>query len=142
MLNDDWVSHPTWASEDGGFITHKKNAFEEALYRVEEERYEFALNIESLRNTIRSFEQVALQMGQLTEEEQRNATLPPNLVNGGSRSIWQRVIKKVYEQERGKEIIANVLTHPSATIPLVLRRLKQKVEEWSRHEVNDFLHFL
>lgn len=38
VLNDKWVSHPTWASEEAGFVSHKKNQFEEALHKCEEER--------------------------------------------------------------------------------------------------------
>jgi paired amphipathic helix protein Sin3a len=38
VLNDEYVSHPTWASEDGGFIASKKNHHEEALHILEEER--------------------------------------------------------------------------------------------------------
>lgn len=38
VLNDQWVSHPTWASEEAGFVSHKKNQFEEALHKCEEER--------------------------------------------------------------------------------------------------------
>jgi histone deacetylase complex regulatory component SIN3 len=38
VLNDEYVSHPTWASEDGGFIASKKNHYEEALHILEEER--------------------------------------------------------------------------------------------------------
>lgn len=39
VLNDEWVSHPTWASEDAGFVSHKKNQYEEALHKCEEERF-------------------------------------------------------------------------------------------------------
>jgi paired amphipathic helix protein Sin3a len=38
VLNDSYISHPTWASEDTGFVAAKKNQYEEALHRVEEER--------------------------------------------------------------------------------------------------------
>lgn len=38
VLNDKYMSHPTWASEDSGYVASKKNQYEEALHRVEEER--------------------------------------------------------------------------------------------------------
>lgn len=38
VLNDEYVSHPIWASEDSGFVASKKNQYEEALHRCEEER--------------------------------------------------------------------------------------------------------
>ena len=40
VLNDEWISQPTFASEDAGFVAHKKNLYEEALHRSEEERSE------------------------------------------------------------------------------------------------------
>lgn len=38
VLNDTYISHPTWASEDTNSVASKKNQYEEALHRVEEER--------------------------------------------------------------------------------------------------------
>lgn len=52
VLNDKWVSHPTWASEEAGFMTHKKNSFEDTLHKSEEERHEFQVHIEALTRTI------------------------------------------------------------------------------------------
>ena len=52
VLNDEFVSHPTWASEDSGFVAHKKNLFEEALYKCEEERYEYDIYVEANLHTI------------------------------------------------------------------------------------------
>jgi len=135
VLNDDWVSHPTWASEDGGFIAHKKNTHEEALYRCEEERYEFDLNIESTKSVIAALETVQYTLSQLTAEEGRRFKLPITLVPGGSAVIYQRVIKKIYDKERGLEVIESLLNHPAVAVPLVLKRLKQKDEEWRRDQV-------
>lgn len=33
VLNDTWVSFPTWASEDSTFVTSRKTQFEEIIYR-------------------------------------------------------------------------------------------------------------
>ena len=41
VLNNEWVSHPAWATEEAGFIAHKKNSFEEVLHKCEEERHEY-----------------------------------------------------------------------------------------------------
>src|SRR5229473_2159279 len=32
VLNDEWVSHPSFSSEDSVFMAHKKNLYEEALH--------------------------------------------------------------------------------------------------------------
>lgn len=34
VLNDKWVSFPTWASEDSTFVTSRKTQFEETIYRL------------------------------------------------------------------------------------------------------------
>lgn len=39
VLNDTWVSFPTW-SEDSTFVTSRKTQFEELIYRCEDERFE------------------------------------------------------------------------------------------------------
>ena len=39
MLNDTWVSFPSW-SEDSTFVSSRKTQFEEHIYRCEDERFE------------------------------------------------------------------------------------------------------
>lgn len=58
VMNDRWVSHPIFNSEDSGFQTHKKNQHEEALHKIEEERFEFDINIEANLHSIQLLENV------------------------------------------------------------------------------------
>ena len=44
MLNDTWVSFPSW-SEDSNFVTSKKNTYEEYIYRSEDERFQVLYSI-------------------------------------------------------------------------------------------------
>ena len=62
VLNDEWASHPTWASEDSGFVAHRKNTFEEGLHRIEEERHDYDFNIEACSRTIQQLEPIANQI--------------------------------------------------------------------------------
>ena len=39
VLNDNWVSFPTW-SEDSSFVTSRKTQYEENIYKCEDERFE------------------------------------------------------------------------------------------------------
>ena len=39
VLNDTWVSFPSW-SEESTFVTSRKTQFEESIYRCEDERFE------------------------------------------------------------------------------------------------------
>ena len=132
-LNDDWISHPVYVSETG-FVSHKKNVYEEALYKCEEERYEFDRNIESNLYTIALLEPIAKRVMLMNAQDRSNFKLEVGL--GGQSKIYQRVIVKIYDKERGQEVIDALHDHPATALPIVLKRLKQKDEEWKRAQVN------
>ncbi|KAI9680103.1 MAG: Transcriptional regulatory protein sin3 [Caeruleum heppii] len=129
VLNDEWASHPTWASEDSGFVAHRKNMFEEALHRIEEERHDYDYNIEANARTIQLLEPIAQQIALMSEEERNHFTLPPS-IGGQSTAIYKRVIKKLYDKEFGPRIVEDLYARPCAVIPVLLARLKQKDEQW------------
>jgi paired amphipathic helix protein Sin3a len=129
VLNDEWASHPTWASEDSGFIAHKKNVHEEGLHRIEEERHDYDFNIESCSRTIQLLEPLAQSLRRLTESEQLAFKLPPGL-GGQSETIYRRVIMKLYGREKGQEVISQLHLRPYQVIPVLLNRLKERLETW------------
>ncbi|KAJ5875260.1 uncharacterized protein N7473_012607 [Penicillium subrubescens] len=129
VLNDEWASHPTWASEDSGFVAHRKNQFEDALHRIEEDRHDYDHHIEACTRTIQLIEPICQQFLHMSEAERANFKLPPGL-GGQSEAIYQRVIKKVYDRQRGEKIIRDMFERPCQVLPIVLYRLKQKLEEW------------
>lgn len=131
VLNDAWVSHPTWASEGESFNPHKKNVYEDALYRSEEERHEYDYHIEANLRTIALLEPIAARIAIMDPEERASFRLKPGL-GGQSKSIYQRIIKKVYGRNHGVEVIAALHDNPCVAVPVVLARLKQKDEEWKR----------
>jgi paired amphipathic helix protein Sin3a len=67
----------------------------------------------------------------MSNEDKMNFKLPPGL-GGPSKTIYQRIIKKVYGRERGLEIIELLHENPAQVVPIVLKRLRQKDEEWKR----------
>jgi paired amphipathic helix protein Sin3a len=136
VLNDKYASHPTWKSEKSGFIASKKNLFEEALNRVEEERYEYDINIETNFNTISLLEPIAKKIASMTKEERNNFKLSPGL-GGPSKAIYQRILKKIYGKENGLAVVEKLHSHPAQVVPIVLKRLKQKDIEWKRSQVNE-----
>ncbi|KAF8204474.1 hypothetical protein K438DRAFT_1905542 [Mycena galopus ATCC 62051] len=131
VLNDEWVSHPTWASEDAGFVSHKKNSFEEALHKSEEERHEYHVQIAALTRTIAHFEPLALRIEEMSTEERATFRLKPDF-GGSGKCIYHRILKKVYGREGGLEIIQALQDAPVVAVPVVLTRLKQKDDEWRR----------
>ncbi|KAJ7127188.1 hypothetical protein C8R44DRAFT_733814 [Mycena epipterygia] len=131
VLNDEWVSHPTWSSDDAGFITPRMNIYEEALHRSEEERHEYDFHIEAIVRTITMLEPLNNKMASLSPEDRGSYKPKPNL-NGQIKSIHHRVIKKIYGREAGLSVIHAMQDTPALAIPVVLQRLKQKEEEWKR----------
>ncbi|KAJ5114445.1 hypothetical protein NUU61_000204 [Penicillium alfredii] len=129
VLNDDWASHPTWASEDSGFVAHRKNQYEDALHRIEEDRHDYDHHIEACVRTIQLIEPICQQFLQMNEQERAAFTLPRGL-GGQSEAIYQRVIKKIYDRQRGEKVIRDMFERPCQVLPIVLYRLKQKLEEW------------
>lgn len=129
VLNDEWASHPTWASEDSGFVAHRKNGFEEGLHRIEEERHDYDFNIEANVKCIQLLEPIAQQMLNMSNQERETFQMPAGL-GGSSTSIFKRVLKKIYGVEKGLDVVSEMFTEPFAVVPVVLARLKQKDEEW------------
>lgn len=131
VLNDEWVSHPTWASEESGFVTHKKNQYEDAIHRSEEERHEYHVQIEALTRTITVLEPIHARIDEMTSEERSNFRLKPDF-GGSGMAIYHRTIKKVYGRDIGMEVIQALQDCPSVAVPVALARLKHKDEEWRR----------
>lgn len=129
VLNDEWASHPTWASEDSGFVAHRKNTFEEGLHRIEEERHDYDFNIEACSRTIQQLEPIANQLLTMKPEDRIGFTLPPGL-GGQSETIYKRVIMKIYGRDRGKDVIKELFQMPWSVVPVLLHRLKTKLEDW------------
>lgn len=69
-------------------------------------------------------------------EDQRRYSLPADegLGDGMSKVSYRRVIEKIYGLERSREVIGALHQHPFVAAPVVLRRLKQKDEEWRRSQ--------
>ncbi|KAG0170624.1 Transcriptional regulatory protein sin3 [Apophysomyces sp. BC1021] len=134
VLNDEYVSHPTWASEDSGFVSSKKSQFEEMLHRIEDERHEYDMTIEANLNTITLLEEIEEQLSTLTVEDKEDVCLLPDL-GGAPRTIYQRTIRKAFGKEKCSEIIDHLHNKPVQTVPILIKRLKQKDEDWKREQL-------
>lgn len=127
VLNDTLVSFPSW-SEDSTFVSSRKTQFEEYIYRCEDERFELDIVIESNLLTIRVLEAVKRKIDKMSIDERNRFKLDDTL-GGTSRVIHQRVIRRIYG-DKAPEIIEGLKKNPVIAVPLVLRRLKAKDEEW------------
>lgn len=126
-MNDVWVSFPTW-SEDSTFVTSRKTQFEEYIYRCEDERFELDVVIETNTETIRCLEAVSKKISRMSPEELAEFQLD-DCLGGTSPTIHQRAIRRLYG-EKASDIIEGLKKLPQMTVPMVLKRLKAKEEEW------------
>merc|ERR1719341_2740911 len=127
VLNDTWVSFPSW-SEDSQFVSSRKTQYEENIYRTEDERFEFDVVLETNRDTIKVLECVQKKMSRMPPEEAARYRLEDSL-GGNSPTIHQRAIRRIYG-DKSADIIDGLKRNPVVAVPLVLRRLKAKDQEW------------
>jgi len=129
VLNDEWASHPTWASEDSGFVAHRKNQFEEGLHRIEEERHDYDHNIAIIERTIQILEPLAQQNRMMSPADRKSWTLPADM-GGQSQSIYRKVIGKIYGRELGRKVMEHLFAEPGNVIPVLLIRCRVTAEGW------------
>ncbi|XP_062816074.1 paired amphipathic helix protein Sin3b isoform X2 [Anolis carolinensis] len=127
VLNDTWVSFPSW-SEDSTFVSSKKTPYEEQLHRCEDERFELDVVLETNLATIRVLESVQKKLGRMAPEDQEKFRLD-DCLGGTSEVIQRRAIYRIYG-DKAPEIIESLKKNPLTALPVVLKRLKAKEEEW------------
>ncbi|KAJ8947934.1 hypothetical protein NQ314_008527 [Rhamnusium bicolor] len=127
VLNDQWVSFPTW-SEDSTFVSSRKTQYEEYMYRCEDERFELDVVIEVNASTIRVLEGVQKKLNRMTPDEIAKFKLD-DCLGGYSPTLHQRALKRIYG-DKAPDIIEGLKRNPAIAVPVVLRRLKTKEEEW------------
>ncbi|KAG7267798.1 hypothetical protein CRUP_003217 [Coryphaenoides rupestris] len=127
VLNDTWVSFPSW-SEDSTFVSSKKTPYEEQLHRCEDERFELDVVLETNLATIRVLESVQKKLTRLSPEDQDRFRLD-DCLGGTSEVIQRRAVYRIYG-DKAPEIIEGLKRSPITAVPVVLKRLKAKEEEW------------
>ncbi|XP_030042664.1 paired amphipathic helix protein Sin3a [Microcaecilia unicolor] len=127
VLNDTWVSFPSW-SEDSTFVSSKKTQYEEHIYRCEDERFELDVVLETNLATIRVLETIQKKLSRLSAEEQAKFRLD-NTLGGTSEVIHRKALQRIYA-DKAADIIDGLKKNPSIAVPIVLKRLKMKEEEW------------
>jgi len=133
VLNDTWVSFPSW-SEDSQFVTSRKTQYEEAIYRTEDERFEFDVVLETNKDTIKVLECVQKKMSRMPPEEAARYRLD-DCLGGTSNTVHQRAIRRIYG-DKSADIVEGLKRNPVVAVPLVLRRLRAKDEEWREVQKN------
>ncbi|UJR08308.1 hypothetical protein I4U23_012579 [Adineta vaga] len=133
VLNDHCVLFPTFTDESSS-VASKKSVYEEHMYKIEDERFELDIVMEVNLSAIRALESVQLHMNSLTSDHLNHFQLDDQL--GGQSAVTQKqAVQRIYG-DRANEIIDGLKRNPRVAVPIVLKRLKAKDEEWREAKKN------
>ena len=125
VLNDYYFSIPS-GTEDFSFKITRKNQYEEAIFKTEDDRYELDIIIECNYSVIKALEAELLLLAEKSPEEQMHQRISQPLGDVQCRSL-----SRVYG-DHGPEVISLLNASPKCAIPIVLTRLRQKDVEWKK----------
>lgn len=125
VLNDNWVS-VTSGSEDYSFKHMRRNQYEESLFRCEDDRFELDMLLESVSSTAKRAEELLNRITNNTISLEN-----PIRVEDHFSALNSRCIERLYG-DHGLDVLEILRKNPSVALPVILTRLKQKQEDWSR----------
>lgn len=127
----------TESPEDFDAINIRRNAYEEAMFRIEDERFEVDMAIERNALAMRQIEPIAEEIAVLRDTEEKDGQpigrLQYKLKSRSLNSIQINAIGRIYG-EKGDEVIEHLSRNPLAAVPIVYQRLREKDQEWRRQK--------
>jgi hypothetical protein len=127
----------TESPEDYDAIKIRRNAYEEAMFRIEDERFEVDMAIERNALAMRQIEPIAEEVAMLRETEEKDGQpigrLQYKLKAKSLNSIQINAIGRIYG-DKGDEVIEHLARNPLATVPIIYQRLRQKDQEWRKQK--------
>ncbi|RAL40892.1 hypothetical protein DM860_008590 [Cuscuta australis] len=124
VLNDHWVS-VTSGSEDYSFKHMRRNQYEESLFRCEDDRFELDMLLESVSSTVKRVEDLLTMVDKYTGVDSHIR------IEDHFAALNLRCIERLYG-DHGLDVTDILRKNPSHSLPVILTRLKQKQEEWTR----------
>ncbi|XP_071706353.1 paired amphipathic helix protein Sin3-like 2 isoform X2 [Rutidosis leptorrhynchoides] len=125
VLNDLWVS-VTSGSEDYSFKHMRRNQYEESLFRCEDDRFELDMLLESVISTTKHAEELLKGIN-----DHSVGSDGPIRIEDHFSAINLRCIERLYG-DHGLEVMETLRRSPSLSLPIILNRLKQKQDEWTK----------
>ncbi|KAF5206479.1 Paired amphipathic helix protein sin3-like [Thalictrum thalictroides] len=125
VLNDTWVS-VTSGSEDYSFKHMRRNQYEESLFRCEDDRFELDMLLESVIATKHRVEELVDLINDDTTKQEG-----PIRIEDHFTALNLRCIERLYG-DHGLDVMDVLRKNAIPALPIILSRLKQKQEEWSR----------
>ena len=125
--------------EDYDALKVRKNVYEEAMFRIEDERFEMDMAIERNALAMRKIEPIAEEITMLRENEEKDGQpigrlkykLNPRSLN----SIHINAIGRIYG-DKGDEVIEHLVRNPLAATSIIYQRLRQKDQEWRKQKID------
>ncbi|KAE8717151.1 Paired amphipathic helix protein Sin3-like 1 [Hibiscus syriacus] len=125
VLNDYWVS-VTSGSEDYSFKHMRRNQYEESLFRCEDDRFELDMLLEAVSSTAKRVEDLLNSIN----ENKINMNCPFR-VEEHFTVLNLRCTERLYG-DHGLDVMETLRKNPAIALPVILTRLKQKQEEWTK----------
>ncbi|KAL4379199.1 hypothetical protein GQ457_02G011470 [Hibiscus cannabinus] len=125
VLNDYWVS-VTSGSEDYSFTHMRRNQYEESLFRCEDDRFELDMLLESVSSTAKRVEDLLNSIN-----ENKINIVSPFRAEEHLTVLNLRCIERLYG-DHGLDVLEILRKTPALALPVILTRLKQKQEEWTK----------
>ncbi|KAE9590399.1 putative transcription regulator Others family [Lupinus albus] len=125
VLNDHWVS-VTSGSEDYSFKHMRRNQYEESLFRCEDDRFELDMLLESVISATKQAEEL---YNNITENKINMENL--SCIEDHFTVLNLRSIERLYG-DHGLDVIEILRKNPTHSLPVIITRLKQRQEEWTR----------
>ncbi|GAA0174502.1 chromatin/chromatin-binding, or -regulatory protein [Lithospermum erythrorhizon] len=125
VLNDHWVS-VTSGSEDYSFKHMRRNQYEESLFRCEDDRFELDMLLESVNATAKRAEEL---LNSINDNSIGADSL--NRIEDHFSALNLRCIERLYG-DHGLDVMDILRKNPSLALPVILTRIKQKQDEWTR----------
>lgn len=126
VLNEDWVN-VTSGSEDYSYKSMRKNQYEEALFRCEDDRFELDMVIETTKSAIGCLEEIKRSLQERSGDRRTLKPLDPEDIS----PVQLRAVERIYGESKS-DLREKLFRYPAVTVPTVLKRLSQKLEEWQK----------
>jgi len=125
----------TSSPEDYDAIRIRRNAYDDIMFRVEDERYEVDMAIERNAMAMRQIEPYADEVSILRQNEEKDGQpigrLQYQLKKYAINTISVNAIGRIYG-ENGDEVLQHLARNPLVVLPTVYARLRQKDSEWRK----------
>ena len=110
----------------------RRNQYEEALFRCEDDRFEVDVILETTRSAIAQLHLLQKELDALQEEEQGSYRLHDDALS----AVQLAAIRRVYAHNgMDQEVVKLLFLNPRDCIPRIIGRLEKKEKEWMGEKV-------